>query len=495
MNEGALRETLDLGHSLPRLDSSFAPRRTRAAAKEIAQKLGDGQLGATPTGYDLDSLHRRVWAAWQSGRGVLDLSPVDLRMLPWVLCYPPAGDPNRHRAGVTPWLAENQQLLHEYGEWLSNGGRTRAVRTLLHVFLRDYPVRLDSFEYLRSMLKTEVLRRRKTSLSEWALRCHKYALVKENGSGSFVGWTIGTGTPVGELLKAAGLVGPLERSAFLRQGLLNYLSTGDGVANLVRASAPTGLERLLALLECEGSLRFREPRTRQAIAQGLLSPFLDSAPKPTVKEVLQRFFLRCFGDPRLPSGRQNWSAAREDLRRVVIRWLNEQSLELFFRVVEETALDKHWRYRKSFWQTCFDGDLIDDVWFVLGNGAQHYLRRLEGDEDVAETTGSLTGATYGQSVLLMQMASGVTIAEWSHNGACRIWLGGNPAAPQMYEPAYTRSDVFHGQDHRQVHSGSDVGRWQNAIADWLYENTGLWIDRGGFPQRRRSGARRPWSDW
>ena len=488
MSEGALREALDLGHSLPRLDSSFTPERTLAAAKEVKRKLGDGQMGAAPARYDLDSLHRRVRAAWRSGRGARDLGALDLRRLPWVLCYSPDRGPADTAWESRPWLAEDRRLLREYGQWLSRNGRPRAVRTLLHVFLRDYPVRLETFENLRSILKKEVFRREESSLSDWTRRCRRNDLLEKNGSKSFIGKAIdmegAVETSVNDVLVAAGFDGPLERSAFVREGLHRYLSGAEEVSKLVLEAGETRkLERLLALLQCEDDLRFRERATRKAIAESLLEPISTEvdAPAPAVKEALQRFFLRCYGDPRLPSGRPNWSVAREKVRRVVIRWLNEQSIDLFFRVVEDTALDSHWRYRKAFWRTCFDDHLIDDVWFVLGSRARDHLKHVSQDDDAAETTATLTGAASAQSVLLMRMANGVTVAEWSHNGACRMWLRGSTDAPEMYKPDYARSDVLHGQDHRQRHYGSDVGAWQRALADWLYQNTGLRIDRSGFP--------------
>ena len=332
------------------------------------------------------------------------------------------------------------------------------------------------------MLETEVSRRRPgRRQADWALRCRRYGLLKEDGARSFVGSAVGRKAAVPELLQDAGLTGPLERSEFLREGLLLYLSKDNAAKKLVRAKNPTGLKRLLTLLQCEGRLRFMEPKTRRVIAESLLTPFVAAAPSREVKEELQQFFLRCFGDPRLPSGRPNWSGMSDDIRRVIMRWLNEQTIELFFRVVEKTAHDRHWRYRKAFWKTCFDDGLIDDVWFVLGRGARDQLRSLEDDSGATEATGALIGAAYGQSVLLMRMASGVTISEWSHSGACRLWLGGNRAAPRMYGPEYTRHDLFHDQDHRQVHHGSETGSWQHALADWLEENTGLKIDRSDFP--------------
>lgn len=99
-----------------------------------------------------------------------------------------------------------------------------------------------------------------------------------------------------------------------------------------------------------------------------------------------------------------------------------------------------------------------------------------------ESEGSLVQGD--QSVLLLHMP-GVTIAEWSHDGACRFWLDGNPGAPGLHkESAYSRSEMMHEADFLQRHDGSLDGRWQDRIMGWLRENTGIEIRRAEyFPDR------------
>jgi hypothetical protein len=87
-------------------------------------------------------------------------------------------------------------------------------------------------------------------------------------------------------------------------------------------------------------------------------------------------------------------------------------------------------------------------------------------------------------VLLLHMP-GVTVAEWSHDGACRFWLDGNSGAPGLHkEDAYSRFEMMHEADFRQRHDGSLDGRWQDNIMGWLQKNTGIEIPRTEyFPDR------------
>ncbi len=163
----------------------------------------------------------------------------------------------------------------------------------------------------------------------------------------------------------------------------------------------------------------------------------------------------------------------------MIRWLVERVLDQFFLLIKETALDRHWRYREAFWKAYLHQDLIDDIWFLLGPRAADHLRKMNRNEDVTETTGSLQGAGGDQSVLLLRMP-GVTIAEWSHNGKCRFWLDGNRKAPNLYQDSYHRYDIQWGRDFAQTHHGSEYGSWQDKIANWIEENTGARANRDDY---------------
>ena len=391
----------------------------------------------------------------------------------------------RNKRAPAGWGAE-PRFLKLYCGWLLEGRRTRSVLALLHEFLRVYPVGLRTFGDLRKVLHRAVNSESSPppSLQKWRKRCGDWKLLSMGGDQSFVENLVSASDAVYDVLLRAGFDAGLARAGFLNSGIRAYLPRAESLLNQNRLKSAR-IDRLLKLLEFDGKLRFDNTAMRTDVATALLRPFVQRSPAPATKECLQPFFLRHFRDPRLGTGRHRWSGVPDEIRRVVIRWLVERTLEQFFLLVKETALDRHWRYREAFWRAFHEHGLIDDIWFVLGPRAKDILRKTNKKNDESETSADLHGAQGDQSVLVLRMP-GVTIAEWSHNGSCRIWLDGNNESPGFYEPKYSRYDLIGGADFKQAHQGSDRGYWQDAIAQWLRENTGVEIARAEyFPEQLR----------
>ncbi len=486
MSTTSLKESLERWTGFLKIERVFAPRLIRVAASEVVKQLGDVEM-KEPEPYDQKELYQRVRESWRRDHTLERVSPRDLRRLPWVLFYPPADYNRTHLQGTTGWLGAQPGILREYGRWLSNGQRTGSVRALLHEFLRAYPVDLPTFDALRRLLRKTVEDHHSPlpSLGKWKQMCLDFGFLKESGDLLFVENLVSAQDAVDDILDRGGLEAGLARCGFLKSGIRTYLPRAEPLLNQNRLDA-VRLDRLLTLLECEGNLRFDDRAMRSEVATALLRPFVERPPEPTTKECLQPYFLRHFRDPRLGSGKHKWSGVPDEIRRVVIRWLVERALDQFFLLVKETALDRHWRYREAFWRAFHREGLIDDIWFVLGRHAKVTLRKMNEKNDETETSADLRGAQGDQSVLLLRMP-GVTIAEWSHNGSCRMWLDGNRNAPKMYQgKVYFGDDLRRGSDFWQRHAGSEYGRWQDEIARWLHDNTGVEIDRAEyFPVRLR----------
>ena len=482
MNIPSLKDSLERWTGPPKLEPGLEPRRAKIAASKVAKQLGDVEM-KEPEPYDLPDLYERILAAWRRDSSLYRVSALDLRRLPFVVFYSPTeGTRNRGQDSTNYWLGAQTGIVREYERWLSNGLRAVSVRELLKQFLGVYPVDLPTFEDLRQLLQMamEGTSSLSPSLEKWRQRCLDFGLLQEGGDLSFVENLVSASDPVDDFLGRAGFEAGLARSGFLASGIRKHLPNFS--TRLTRDSNDgTELERLLTLLECEGKLRFDDLAMRSEVAAALLGPCAEHSPEPATKKRLQPFFLHHFGDPRLQSGKHRWSGIPEEIRRVVIRWLVERALEQFFLLVKDTALDRHWRYREAFWRAFLP--LEPDVWFVLGSRAERLLEKMNEKKNEDEATSILRGAEGNQSVLLLRLP-GVTIAEWSHNGACRFWLDGTPDAPALYRSAYFREDLMGKPDHRQPHYGSSEGLWQDEIAHWLRDNTGVEIDRAEyFPDR------------
>lgn len=500
----SLKNSLTHWTRFPKLESVFAPHLTRAATNWVTKRLENVQP-QPPSSYDLETLYNRVLESWKRHASIDHLHPRDLRRLPWVLFYSPQD--NRHwrqnrrlvndrptdwldaklaklginhganpqRSDPAGWLGAELEIVRQYNRWLSANHRPRAVLSLLHEFLRVYPVDLRTFEDLRCLLKNAIEDSSSPppSLLKWKQRCLEFGLLEENGSLSFVEKLISATSDLEESLTRAGLDAGLARCGFLESGIRKYLLAVNRLLAQDRLDV-SQINRVIRLLECEGELRFHERSMRIEIASELLRPFVNRPASTETKKQLRSFFLRHFGHPSLRSGKHKWSGISEDIRRVVIKWLVERALDQFFLLVKETALDRHWRYREAFWKA--HRDMIEEFWFVLGPRVEHTRWNINRNDDVTETAGILRGAQGHQTVLLLRMP-GVTVAEWSHNGKCRFWLDGNQNAPKLYRSSYSRYELTRGEDFGQVHHGSNRGSWQDRIAQWLRENTGASLER------------------
>jgi len=462
----------ELGWRPATLGDRFQPIQTRRVAEQVIELLGDREP-RVPQGWDLTDLRDRVARAWRADGSLASLSGRDFRALPWVLFYP--------RDQKKLWLGRNVDLIRDYRRWLVQGRRPRAVVALLHEFLATYPTTLSTFDELRALLRETVLRSVDIGLSRWRRRCEELHLLDRNGHGKLAAIWWKSEHPVTDFFDNAGFSGGLESCGYLEeatavflQQLCEWLSQGK--------LSPTTLAQALSWIEDEGRLRFETLRIDTAKA--LLSPFETQKPAAEIELALRQFLLRCLGDPRLPQ-ETRWAGVPEKVKRVMYRWLVSLDLDDFFRLLDKTALDRQWRYRKAFWSAYLERDLITDTWIILGSQAAKIARRtFEHGDKAAGRLRSGAGVQGNHSVLLMRLGR-MTVAEWSHNGTCRFWLYGNSNAPVMYREEYERDELVHWPDFDQRHQGAERGAWQVRIADWIYQNTSVRVLPNEYMPTRR----------
>lgn len=458
------------------LPSSFRPQRTIEAAERVRAKM-ETVDAKPPSRYDLEDLYQRVCDTWRRKKSLSSLDAMDMKRLPWVLYFLPKAE-TRSPSSRVSLLGEDPDLMGCYDAWLARRSKSTAVRALLYNFLGYYPRTLETFDSVRAILLREVRASKTPSLDRWWRRCSRHGLLGKDGTLSFLRSLTASSEAIPSILEAAGLTGLLARSGFLKDGLLQYLH--KDTRSVVTEGRTTTLVRLLEFLTVEDQLRFNAVDVRTAIAVSLLEPFQQYSAPAATRERLKQFFLGYYGDPRLANrdAAAGWYGVPESARTVLMRWLAEETLDGFFRIVKETALDRHWKYRNVFWRAYLDRGLIRDVWFALGSKAAWRAKQLEMD-----SAATLNGADANQSVLILGLA-GVTVVEWSHNGACRAWLSGHRNAPKLYLNDYHGWDLRKDSDFTQRHSGSETGSWQDKLANRLLDEIGVSVPRNAYlPQR------------
>lgn len=180
-------------------------------------------------------------------------------------------------------------------------------------------------------------------------------------------------------------------------------------------------------------------------------------------------FYKNLGDPRFGLMAFRWNSVSKNSRDVFLRWLAENDLNLFFKIIEETAVDKMWRYRKKFWKAYLPE--IINTWVFLGKDAQNEAKKL-GDK---LTHGKLSGGTANQSVFVFQIKEYIFV-EWSHSGKLRVY--NQKTASNFFGTNFiSREKIIYSRYIEEwIHSSPSTYFWQKKVRDWIYDKCRIWTD-------------------
>ena len=177
-------------------------------------------------------------------------------------------------------------------------------------------------------------------------------------------------------------------------------------------------------------------------------------------------FYRRLGDPRFGYMRFNWDKISEKSKAIFLRWLVEDDLEIFFKIIKQTALDRMWRYREKFWRAYLPH--ISSTWIFLGSDAKRVARQL-GDKNMGH--GSLDGSASDQSVFVFQIGQYI-FSEWSHNGKLRVYT--TESANQFFGlSSLSKWEINENFVAAWIHASPRTYSWQNKVSEWLKINCGI----------------------
>ena len=183
------------------------------------------------------------------------------------------------------------------------------------------------------------------------------------------------------------------------------------------------------------------------------------------KKCLEIFYRR-LGDLRFGYMRFNWDKISEKSKVIFLRWLVEDDLEIFFKIIKQTAVDRMWRYREKFWRAYLP--LISSTWIFLGSDAKHIARQL-GDKNIGH--GILEGGASDQSVFVFQIGRYI-FSEWSHNGKLRVYT--TESAQTFFGlSSLSKWEINENFIEAWIHSSPRTYSWQKTVSEWLKVNCGV----------------------
>ena len=287
-------------------------------------------------------------------------------------------------------------------------------------------------------------------------------------------------------MEACGLPASLHASRFAAEAFASFCGKTTDKGN----DAVENIEKVLSwgFARSAGSAQQaaeRYPRQLAALCGALLLPWADRADPPKPLEIrIRNLLIGVLGDPRLPKSSPRWNKVDPEAVTILRRWQNRASVLQFFDIVTETMSDpdekRMWRYRRAFWTAYMD--YLDDAYVVFATGAAR-LARLR-----AQQTGDDSFKLFGQfstnpplrrqAVLILRIGD-ATVAEWSHNGACRIWSSNEPIAPKPYQKTYGVYDLRNAKTSIVHHSNETYG-WQHKVAEDLRLRTGVRLRQADY---------------
>lgn len=218
---------------------------------------------------------------------------------------------------------------------------------------------------------------------------------------------------------------------------------------------------------------------------GIVYPVREHPPEHDLIKKARSVIEKNFVDPRAEVGEWPFipeilggEKARNECIEQVKKWEIFQSITLFFHIMEKAigGDSKHqWPERRKLWLQYFTKNTVSDAWVVLGSKAAGVAARLKlkGDEEVKQLKwGELSGGG-DQSVLLLKIGR-LTIAEWSHSGACRFWKDSDRQGPQLHRSYYSPQGIRTENENnieKVIHD--DRVDWQGKIKQNIKTHTGI----------------------
>ncbi len=204
--------------------------------------------------------------------------------------------------------------------------------------------------------------------------------------------------------------------------------------------------------------------------ESLLLPWANSTPVDKIMQSTQAFLLDCFKDPRLY--KSVWEDVNKIATAIIRRWLVGRSLEQFLDVVGRLAVAHQWSERRKFWMSYYKKSVISEAWVVFAGNGKSLAERIavEQNDPSWKNCGYIPGSDYNHAILIMKIGD-LTIADFSHNGQCRIYKKGNESAPLLYLDEYLRADMMN-DDKADFHK-RHLGNWQADVASYIHRLIGV----------------------
>ena len=442
-----------------------------AAAGIYIKRLLNAVEVDLPQQEDIQAVADKIWTHYTGGPDTWSFKPRALRLSGWALFASAKANPGSY-------LIAEPGLLEWYETICRTRFRARAVLALVHSYLFNFGESNQHQEKLRQLCKKAIEWADSPKLERQKMLLDQHRLLEPDGPEWLSETFEHSSKTAAEFIQEIGMGGGLSGSGYLRATALHIGKTTRRRLSQ-RQLTTAELDRVLDFHFVDTSARkfFRSSAGDQSeLAENLLLPFVDDDPAPDIQLLLKNFLIQHWGDPRLD--RSNWWRVSDTAQAALRRWLVQETLEDFFRLLDHQSqfyedADRQWRYRSAFWQAYLRGGFITDAWVALGHRVREDASKfLKASSIRYGNLKSGDGARPDHAVLILRVGS-LVVVEWSHSAKCRVWLADDEQVPQFYRKQYQRQELVTGSDYEQIHHSAATGSWQGTLANYIKRRTGI----------------------
>jgi hypothetical protein len=236
------------------------------------------------------------------------------------------------------------------------------------------------------------------------------------------------------------------------------------------AEAYIALHRSVNRETLEDIIEFVEQHNNDKTSRSVLSKLIEQLGYEAaehLRQPLQSYVLREWGDSRITGGAARWRGVSDEAKQIFTRWITREDLRFFFDVVARACNDQKFAYRQAFWLA-----YLEHISFcrpVLRRNARDLFRN---DPQILEyyrerRPATLTGGDSSHHAFIIQMGNH-TFVEFSTAAACYIYNNANLPF-QLGDPEYDMTELRDQlwADHRVIHHNSENYYWQANFASWI----------------------------
>lgn len=374
-----------------------------------------------------------------------------IRQLAWALTY---SESELHRIVDTPQLSSALQLI-------DNRFRISALLGVFNALLQTWDT--PNAGMLRTFIKKHLTDYDGSRKLVQKLKTNTSWYCEENG--------------------ATQLAMTLLRSQVKLSKVWTYLELPDHTHSYpyfgAVAEAYIALNRRVEREIVADAIEFVEKHNNDKTNRAVLSKLIESLgyeASEHVRQPVQSYVLREWGDPRITGGDVRWRGVSDEAKQIFTRWITKEDIRFFFDVVAKACNDYKFEYRKAFWLA-----YLEHISFcrpVLRQNAEYLFRNDSYYRERKRSIATLNGGSSDQHAFIIQIGNH-TFVEFSTNAACYVY--DNSRLPfRLDRSEYTMDTYLRNTlrnqslaKHRVSHVYSERYSWQERLASWIKSELGI----------------------